>query len=222
VQFLGYKYNIKSIGEFCRKNNIFLVVDAMQAAGICPIDVEDMNIDYLCTGNQKWMMSPAGTGFTYISKAYREYVRPTYVGTTNVNYDFDNFLKYELEFIPDSRAFENSTLNTLGMIGMNEALTHFMEIGIDNIYNHILEIQDYFISKVENSKYKIESDLSPEHRSNILIFSHIDSGKNKEVLEHLNKNNIFIALREGYLRLSPHIYNYTEDIDKLIDCLERF
>jgi cysteine desulfurase/selenocysteine lyase len=216
VQFLGYKYNIKSIAEFCRKHNIFLVVDSIQATGICPIDVKYMGIDYLCTGDQKWLMSPAGTGFTYISKNYRENIDPTYVGTTSVNYDFANFLKYSLEFNKDGTAYENSTLNTLGLIGMNEVITWFLSLGVENIYNHIIEIQDKFIEQLDKSKYRIESDTNPEHRSNILIFSHFDQTKNLAIQQMLADENIYIAIREGYLRLSPHIYNNFEDVKVLI------
>lgn len=215
VQFLGYRYNIKSIAEFCRKHNIFLVVDAIQAAGICPIDVKGMGIDYLCAGNQKWLMSPAGTGFTYISKKYREFVNPTYVGTTSVNYDFENFLNYKLEFKSDGTAFENSTLNTLGMIGMNETIRYFLELGVQNIFNHITAIQDRFIELLDKTKYRVESDLNPEHRSNILIFTHANQGRNAEIQRALADKNIYIALREKFLRLSPHIYNNIEDAEIL-------
>jgi cysteine desulfurase / selenocysteine lyase len=215
VQFLGYRYNIRSIAEFCRKHNIFFVVDAIQAAGICPIDVKDMSIDYLCGGSQKWLMSPAGTGFAYISKKYREYIEPSYVGTTSVNYDFENFLNYKLDLKSDGAAYENSTLNTLGMIGMNEVIRFFMELGIQNIYNHIIAVQDRFIELLDKSKYRIESDLNPEHRSNILLFSYINQSRNAEIQKSLAEKNIYIAVREKYLRLSPHIYNNYEDAELL-------
>ncbi len=215
VQFLGYRYNIRSIAEFCRKHNIFLVVDAIQATGICPIDVQNMSIDYLSTGNQKWLMSPAGMGFTYISKKYRENVNPSYVGTTSVNYDFANFLNYKLDFQTDGKAYENSTLNTLGMIGMNEVIKFFMELGIENIYNHIIGIQDKFIELLDKSKYRIESDTNPQHRSNILIFTNVNQTRNAEIQQALAEKNIYIAVREGYLRLSPHIYNNFDDVDIL-------
>lgn len=222
VQFLGYRYNIRSIAEFCRKHDIFLVVDAIQATGICPIDIEKMSIDYLCTGNQKWLMSPAGMGFTYISRKYRESVHPTFMGTTSVNYDFDNFLNYKLEFNEDGSAYENSTLNTFGMIGMNESISWFLELGVENIYRHILEIQDKFIENLDKTKYRIESDLNPEHRSNILIFSHLDPSRNKSLQKSLEEKKIFIALREGFLRLSPHIYNNYEDAEALARALNSF
>jgi selenocysteine lyase/cysteine desulfurase len=222
VQFLGYRYNIRSISEFCRKHNIFLVVDAIQGAGICPIDVQQMGIDYLSAGNQKWLMSPAGTGFTYISPKYREYITPTYTGTTSVNYNFENFLDYKLDFKNSGAAYENSTLNTLGLIGMNEVIRHFLEIGIENIFTHILELQDRFIETVDKNMYRIESDLSPEHRSNILLFSFLDQTRNKLICQQLALKNLHIALREGYLRLSPHIYNNATDIDTLTTELNSF
>jgi selenocysteine lyase/cysteine desulfurase len=217
VQFLGYRYNIRSLAEFCRKHDIFLLVDAIQAAGVSPINAEHLGIDYICAGNQKWMMSPAGTGFTYISKRYQQFIEPTYASTINIKYDFENFLNYKLNFKEGGAAYENSTANTLGMIGMNEALIHFMELGVENIFNHIIELLDAFIELLDRTKYRIESDLTPEHRSNILIFSSNDQTKNKEIQKLLEEKNIFIALREGYLRLSPHIYNNLQDIKALTE-----
>ncbi len=221
VQFLGYRYNIRNITEFCKRNNILLLVDAIQATGICPIDVQEMGIDYLCTGCPKWLMSPAGTGFTYISKKYKELIRPTYVGTTSINYDFDNFLDYKLDFRGDGGAYENSTLNILGMLGLDEVIRFFMELGVDNIFRHILDVQDLFMSCLDKNKFRIESDLSDEHRSNILLFSNVDQTKNKAIQTALESKNIYTALREGFLRISPHIYNNYEDIEILASELNK-
>ena len=222
VQFLGYRHSIRSIAEFCKKRNIYLVVDAIQATGVCPIDVQEMGIDYLSTGNQKWLMSPAGLGFTYISKKYRELINPTYAGTMNVNFNFDNFLDYKLDFKTSGEAYENSTPNTLALIGTDEVLKYFMELGIKNIFDHIIDIQDKLIALLDKKKYKIESDLSSEHRSNILIFSHVDITKNKDVQKVLEEKKIYIAVREGFLRVSPHIYNNYSDAEQLADALNSY
>jgi selenocysteine lyase/cysteine desulfurase len=222
VQFLGYRHNIRAIAEFCKKRNILLVVDGIQATGVSPVDVQEMGIDFLSTGNQKWLMSPAGLGFTYISKKYRELIMPSYAGTTNVNYDFERFLDYKLEFKQSGEAYENSTLNTLAMIGTNEVIRYFLELGVENIFGHIIDIQDKLIELLDKNKYKIESVLTPENRSTILIFSHIDSTRNKEIQKMLEEQKIYIALREGFLRLSPHIYNNYNDVEKLAEALNGF
>jgi len=67
------------------------------------------------------------------------------------------------------------------------------------------------IENLDKEKYRIESDLSPEHRSNILLFTHTDSTRNKEIQKALEEKKIYIAVREGFLRVSPHIYNNYED-----------
>ena len=108
------------------------------------------------------------------------------------------------------------------MIGTDEVLKYFMELGVKNIFDHIIDIQDKLISLLDKNKYKVESDLSAEHRSNILIFSHVDSTKNKDVQKMLEDKKIYIAVREGFLRVSPHIYNNYSDAEQLAESLNSF
>ena len=68
----------------------------------------------------------------------------------------------------------------------------------------------------------IDSDLTSQHRSNILIFSYKEKGQNEAVQKYLEKENIFIALREGFLRLAAHLFNNEDDILKLCIALKKF
>jgi len=212
VEFLGYKNNLEKVSKICKMYDCILVVDAIQSIGVCPMDVKKYNIDFLAAGSQKWMMSPAGIGFAFISDEMKNRIVPTYAATSSIKYDFKNFLKYELNFNDDGSAYENSTLNYLGMIGLESSIELFSKLGVENIFNHILGLFDLFVSELDNSKYTIESVLNPENRSNILIFSCKDRSKNESVQKYLEDKNIFIALREGFLRVSPHLFNNREDI----------
>jgi len=216
VEFLGFRNNLNEVSRICRKAGCFLVVDAIQSMGVCPMDVKEYNVDFLAAGSQKWMMSPAGIGFAYISDEMRKYIAPTYAATSSMKFDFKNFLKYELNFNDDASAYENSTLNCLGMIGLESSIDLFSRLGVENIFNHILGLHDLFISELNKSKYIIESVLIPENRSNILIFSHKEKSKNEYIQKHLEDRNIFIALREGFLRVSPHLFNNRVDIKILL------
>lgn len=222
VEFLGYRNNLEKIGKLCKETGTLFVVDAIQSAGIVPIDVKKIpEIDFLVAGAQKWLQSPSGVGFAYIPKRNREVIHPSYVGTTSIKYDFKNFLDYKLNFADDGQAYENSTLNCMGMIGLQSALELFLKLGIENIFKHIIKLLDVFIENIKNSDFNIESSLEPENRSNILIFSHSDNNKNEFIQKELEKKNIFIALREGFLRISPHIFNNEEDILTLCEELKR-
>jgi len=215
VGFLGYRCELNRISELCRERNVYLVVDAIQSTGIIPLDVKKTEIDFLAMGSQKWMQSPAGIGFCYVNKKILEKLNPSYVGTTSIKYDFKNFLNYNLDFAEGSQRYENSTLNTLGMIGMTSTIELFMKLGVENIFNHIKKLLDVLVLKIDKSKFRIESLTDEIHRSNILIFSANDKSLNESIQKKLEEKNIFIALREGYLRVSPHIFNNSEDIEKL-------
>jgi len=215
VEFLGFRNDLKSISKICKDNNCYLVVDAIQSMGVCPIDVMNLEIDFLSAGSQKWMMAPAGVGFAYISPRIKDKVAPTYVATSSIQYEFKNFLDYKLNFREDGAAYENSTLNTLGMIGMESSIELFLKLGVENIFNHILKLQNIFIDEMKDSDFVIESNLEPVHRSNILIFSHKERGQNESIQKALEKENIFIALREGFLRVAAHIFNNEDEILKL-------
>lgn len=222
VEFLGFRNDLKTISEICKANACYFVVDAIQSIGACPTYVDEFNIDFLAAGSQKWMMSPAGVGFAYIPKNIREKVKPSYVATTSINYDFKNFLNYDLTFREDAIVYENSTLNCLGMIGMESSVELFLKIGVENIFKHIISLQDVFIGEMEGSNFKIQSDLTPINRSNILIFSHNDNSKNEMIQKELEQKRIYIALREGYLRLSAHLFNNEEEILKLAEALKEY
>jgi len=220
VEFLGFRNDLKSINKICKDYNCYFVVDAIQSMGVCPINVTDLGIDFLSAGSQKWMMAPAGVGFAYISPRIKDKVVPTYVATSSIQYEFKNFLDYKLNFREDGAAYENSTLNTLGMIGMESSIELFLKLGVENIFNHILKLQNIFMDEMKDSEFIIESNLEPVHRSNILIFSHKERSQNESIQKALEKENIFIALREGFLRLAAHIFNNEDDILKLTTSLK--
>jgi cysteine desulfurase / selenocysteine lyase len=221
VEFLGFKNDLSALRELTSKYNSMLVVDAIQSIGVVPMDVRKYNLDFLATGSQKWMMSPAGIGFAYIPERMRKVINPSYVSTKNVNYDFTNFLDYKFELMDDGSAYENSTPNTLGMIGLESSLDLFLHIGVESIYTHIIKLLDIFVEGIASNKsFFVESDLSEKHRSNIIIFSHNDKTKNPLIQCELEKKNIFIAIREGYLRISPHLFNNEADIKNLLSALK--
>lgn len=219
VEFLGFRNDLNAVSKLCKESNCHLLVDAIQSLGVCPMDVKKFGIDYLAGGSQKWMMAPSGIGFSYISSGIRDKVNPTFIGTGSIKYDFKNFLSYKLDFREDGTAYENSTVNCLGMIGLESSVDLFLKLGVENIFSYILNLIDVFMEGLKGSDYRIESDLSPEHRSNILLFSHVDKSKNEFIHRELERKNIFISYREGYLRLSPHIFNNEEDILKLTKVL---
>lgn len=221
VEFLGYRNDLHAIKTICEKYGCYFVVDAIQGTGVCPLDVKDPQIDYYATGSQKWMMAPAGIGFAYIARHMREHVNPTYASTMSVDFDFDNFLDYRLKFNEDGTAYMNSTPNTLGMIGMESSVDLFLKLGVENIFRHILYLQDVLIPELEGSDYHVVSSMEDKHRSNILLLSYKDPSKHQEIRKAMEEKNIVIAVREGYIRISAHLFNNEDDMVRLAEELKK-
>lgn len=219
VEFLnGYRNDLKAIGELCREKDILFCVDGIQGLGALEMDVEEMQIDFLANGGQKWMMWPLGTAFMYIAPRIFDDVKPMAAGWLAVEDSWD-FFDYQLNFLPTADRFEPGMFNVAGVVGASASLEMFLEVGPHHIERTILETTGYLISRLQDNGYQLFTHLEPEVRSGIVSFFHTRS---PELYEFLMSNNTHVSLRDGYIRVSPHFYNTEEDIDQLMDLVLRF
>ena len=211
----GFKQDIKKLGEFCKERNIVFVVDAIQGIGAMGIDVMSSCVSFLSCGGYKWLMSPNGTGFIYVNKELLPQLESKYISYLSVVKDPGRF-DFKIELKKDVTRFCLGSINDSGIAAMEKSLDLIVNTGIQNIQRHIGELNRYATERIQDKGYKIISNLTPEHMSGILTFR----GKNiKNKYEELIKRNIIVSLRNGWIRISPHLYNNQEDIDQLLDVL---
>ena len=103
---------IFKIGEICKRYDLIFIVDAAQTAGIIDIDIQKMNIDYLCIAPHKGLYAPLGTGIL-ISDGKP---KPLIFGGTGSN----SISEYQPEFTPDK--YESGTLNVTGIAGIGAGI----------------------------------------------------------------------------------------------------
>lgn len=221
VQFFnGYKNDLEKIGKICKANGIIFVVDGIQGVGSSVLDVKKSQIDFLSCGGQKWLLSAPGTGFFYCSKKFLSQLKPSFFGWLGVDWkiDFTDLLKYNLTPFNSARKFEIGSYSYSNLRTFYPSLKLLEKIGIPTIQKQNLALLDRLIDYLKNSPYRINSSLNPKHRSSIFSFS---AKNGKELFEKLIKNNIIASYREGLIRLSPHFYNTTQEIDRLIRILQK-
>ena len=220
VQFLsGYRADIDAIGELCRRRNIIFCVDAIQAAGVVEIDVNNSKIDFLAGGSQKWLMSSQGLSYIYLSEEMQERINQKNVGWTSVNQAWD-LLDYKLNLKSTADRFQSGTVNTLGVAIFEAGLDLFIDYGMKNVEAAILENTGYFIDRLtELGIDPILKEVGVERRAGIVTFKH---EKADEIFKYLESREIYCAVRVGMVRLSPHFYNTKEEIDRVIYELDKF
>lgn len=219
VQFLsGYRCDLDLIGEVCKSKGIVFSVDAIQSLGATNLDIQKSKIDFLACGTQKWLMALMGLAFIYISEELQDKLSHRYAGWLSVE-DPWNLLNYDLKFRKTAEAFQNGTISAIGVTALNASLDFFNEFGYDKIENTIIDNSKYLINKLSEIGIEpILKNLPDKNLSGIVSFN----CKNpKEVMDILQKENVDCALREGIVRFSPHYYNSKEEIDKVVELIDK-
>ena len=128
---------------------------------------------------------------------------------------------YQFEFLDDARRFECGSYNVAGVYGLGASLALFLEIGVDRIWSHVRTLTDRLVTGLRDKGYRVISSRQPGEESGIVAFLS-DVHDHDEIQRHLQaEHRIVIAVREGRLRSSPHLYNTTDEIDQLVDALPR-
>ena len=219
VQFTsGWVADLEALGRACRRHGTWLVVDGIQALGQLPIDVRACGIDVLATGGHKWLCGPFGTGFTYVRREIVERMEPHLVGWTSMraSADLERVLDYEYAWVEGARRFEVATQPWQDYAALAESLELLLEADPARIREHVLALLGPLAEWLAERGVEVASDLTPARRSGIFSFRPADPA---QVNRALARAGIGCVVREGAVRLSPHLYNQPEDVDAVTDVL---
>ncbi len=220
VNFLNrIRIDLKRISQICKERNIYFIIDGMQGCGAITIDLNDIQPDFFSSAAPKWLLGPHGIGLFFVNKNIVGKLKSFNLGWLSAEWDnlYDILTPRKLK--TTASRFEEGTKNYLGMVGFQESLKLFDEIGIDKIELQILDLTDYLIKKINNPKYEIITPFERERRAGIVSLRKKDVD-NMWLFMKLKQNNIICSLREDYLRISPHFYNTTKELDKLIELVK--
>jgi len=217
VQFSnGFKVDLKELSKIAHENGAYLVTDAVQSVGQTPVDVRDLEVDFLASSGYKWLLSPIATGFLYVKRPLIEELEPSIVGYRSA----ERMHEYSFrEFKPAStaRRFEHGQINFPGFSGMREALLLLEEVGLHRIERIIRKLSNQIIEGVESmSEVRMNSAFGEEYRSGIMK---LGCERTEIVAEKLRREGVIVSVREGGLRVSPHFYNTQGEIERFLDAL---
>jgi len=219
VQYLtGYQADLKAISHLCQQRDIIFSVDAIQSLGVIPTNVDDLGIDFLSAGGHKWMMSPLGAGFLFVTEALQarlEVANRGYMGHVDPE-DYGNF---DQALSPDARRFEMGAPNAPSIVGADMAVGLLLDCGIENIHAHVRSLLRQLESGLSDTSFRPLYTFDEEESSGIFMFSHEDADRNMEIFKTLTEQKVNISSRGGGLRFAPHYYNSVEEVDRFLNML---
>ncbi len=220
---LGSIQPIRKIAEIAHKHHAYIVVDAAQAIGHLPIDVKELDVDFLGFSSHK-MCGPDGVGVLYGKYDLLQKMDPIFLGGgMNARFDIDGNVM--LKDAPER--FEAGTPNIEGVIGLAAAANYLMNLGLDQIHTHENELRAYLIGKMlplENIEI-----YNPTNPSGPVSFNVKDVFA-QDAASYLSTRNI--CVRSGNhcakllheligtdqsIRASLYLYNTKEEIDRFVE-----
>ena len=212
----GFVADLQRLSDACRARDVWLVVDAIQGVGVLPLDVGRTRVDLLACGGQKWLLSPWGSGFTYVHPAMLDVLVPQPVSWMAVrgSDDFSSLVDYDLTWRDGARRFEQITVPFQDFAGMAASLELLRELGHAAVRAHVGARVEELAGGA--SAAGIDVVTPARRRAGIVTVRPRDVSA---ASARLRDARVIHSVREGTIRLSPHCYTTSDEIRVALDAL---
>ena len=212
----GFRPPLREIVPFLKARGVPLFLDGSQSVGALTFDVRKTPVDALAVHGYKWLMSPTGAGFMYVSPAFRKKLPPNIIGWRS-HHDWRNVDRLHSgapQFKDSAEKYEGGGLPFHLLYAMEASVEWMLEIGPDAIERRVLELAESARRMLRGLGAQVE-----DTGSQIVMagFSGMDASA---AARALRERKVVIAARHGRLRISPHFYNDDQDLLRLETALK--
>lgn len=206
--------DIPAVVEAAHREGSLVVVDDFHGTGIVPIDVHDLGIDFLLSGALKWLCGGQGIAFLYVREGLIESLEPAVVGWLGTQDPF-GFGHSELRLRPDARRFETGTFALPQAWTASGGLELILEAGVEEIRAHSRALTEDVVRRADTLGLDVLSPREPELRAG-LVRLRMPGGPSgaRRILHTLLKRDVVVDVRGDAIRISPHFFNDSTDIDR--------
>ena len=197
-----------------------VILDCYQSAGIVPLDVTALDVDFAVGGSVKWLCGGPGNGWLYVRPDLAERLEPTYTGWQAHETPFG--FEEEMRYASGAARFLTGTPNVPAHYAGTAGYDLIEEVGVERIRESSLRQTQLLIDLADAAGFEIRSPRPPERRGGAVIVSVPDF---PAVHRELTERQILCDFRpDAGIRLGPHFYN-TEDelrfvVDQICEILE--
>jgi selenocysteine lyase/cysteine desulfurase len=218
----GARMDYAPLGEACRKFGTALALDITQFAGSGPLDIRATGATMAVSSGYKWMLGPYGSGFFWIAEEWIEQLPlgAVYFMALEGAHDFHSMHSRELRAVPGARRWDSpETANFTNLAAYDTSLDLILRIGLDAVAQYVDSLTGKIVACLPRDRCVLASPEERERRGPYVCVSARQPDKTMALHEKVRAANIHVSLRENALRISPHVYNSAEQIDRLMDVL---
>jgi len=227
VQFqTGLRMPLEAIARLCERYGAELCVDAIQACGVVPLDVERLGVDYLVGGGHKWLLGPDGVGYLYAKPKRARALVPRTAGWLS-HENAVSFLsagpgelRYDRPLRSDIQVLEGSSWSTMGFAALGAAIEPILALGGPEAILQANRYLDALEPAIVARGFQSQRAREPERRSAILSFEPPAGISAADLVVQLRQRGVYASMPDGLLRLAPHFPNSLSETETVVTALD--
>ncbi|HET7753976.1 MAG TPA: aminotransferase class V-fold PLP-dependent enzyme [Anaeromyxobacteraceae bacterium] len=228
VQFqTGARMPLEEMSRLCHRHGAALCVDAIQAVGSVPFDVNALGVDFAAGGAHKWLMGLEGAGYLYVRQERMPSLRPALAGWLShdepvsfLTEGREGLLRYDRPLRRRADVFEASSAASASFAALEAAVDTALELGVERIHDHVQAWCDRLEPALRELGFAVLRAADPAGRSGILSARPRAGVDARRVRDALSTSGVAVAIPDGVVRFSPHWPNSLSEIELVVEALD--
>jgi selenocysteine lyase/cysteine desulfurase len=213
----GYRLDVTEVARIAHERGALCLADSYQAAGAVPLDVGALGVDFLTAGTVKYLLASAGLAFMVVRRGLHERLLPTQTGWFA---DEDIFRMDISDYspAPDARRFDAGTPPVPNIYAGIAGIGIVVEAGVPAIEAHVGALRARLLAGLDELAATV---ATPRGEGEIGPLVCVVSSDPDALVAALAAEHIVTSARDANLRVSLHLYNVEEDVDRILQALAR-
>lgn len=214
----GGLLDLASVAAAARDTGAALVVDASQSLGAMPLDLSQIQPDFLVAVGYKWLLGPLGVGCLYVSERHRdgEPLEENWINRAGSE-DFTALVDYVDTYRPGARRFDVGERTNFGLVPMAIA-------GVEQLVGwtvaEVAESLSRVTAEIARRAGALGLSVAPsEQRGPHMLGIELPRDRASRLGGHLLERGVVASIRGDSLRIAPHLHTTESDVDRLLEAL---
>jgi selenocysteine lyase/cysteine desulfurase len=216
----GGRLDLIRIGERCRQIGAALVLDLTQSLGALPFSVREVQPDFAVAASYKWLLGPYSVGLMYAAPKWHggRPLEENWIQRANAE-DFTSLILYTEDYAERARRFDMGERSNFALLpAATVAMEQLLAWGVSDISDYCGALNQRVAAAAVAVGFSVprEQDRAPHY-----LCLRRPGGIPAELPAKLAREKVFVSVRGSSIRVTPHLYNTAEDMDRLIHLLQR-
>ena len=210
----SFVQDLPAITTRAHEMGALVIADLYQSAGVLPVDVSAMGVDFATGGSVKWLCGGPGAAYLYVRPDLRPQLRPAVTGWMAHRHPFE-FEPGPINFADDAFRFLNGTPNIPALYSARSGYEIISQIGVEAIRAKSLRQTQRLIELADEAGFSVRSCRDPRARGGVVV---VDVPNGKEVERELTRRDVLVDYRPNAgIRIAPHFYTADHELDRVIN-----